>query len=127
MAHSSCQTIEGPSLSDIPFFVHKFFYEQAICIGKRNLNDANLRFLKNAETEITLQAANKKGLHTILYLLHLAQYQEEEYMIELTKTYMRYYMCPNFWLNTPDILPPELTQSRDYVHLIRLVPETASV
>src|SRR5690606_28604950 len=33
----------------------------------------------------------------------------ERYMIDLTCTEMRYYFRPNFWANTPDILPPILT------------------
>lgn len=45
----------------------------------------------------------------------------EEYMTELTKTDMRYYYRPNFWPNTPDILPPELTAGGDNAHIIRLL------
>ena len=45
----------------------------------------------------------------------------EEYMTELTKTDMRYYYRPNFWPNTPDILPPELTAGGDNAHIIRVL------
>jgi len=45
----------------------------------------------------------------------------EEYITELTKTEMRYYFRPNFWPNTPDILPPHLTQSGENAHIMRLI------
>jgi len=45
----------------------------------------------------------------------------ETYMKELTKTEMRYYFRPNFWPNTPDILPPELTYGGETAHIRRLI------
>ena len=45
----------------------------------------------------------------------------EEYLGELTKTELRYYFRPNFWPNTPDILPPELTAGGENAHIIRVV------
>jgi starch synthase (maltosyl-transferring) len=45
----------------------------------------------------------------------------EQYMRELTQTQAREYFRPNFWPNTPDILPPHLTQGGESAHLIRLV------
>jgi len=45
----------------------------------------------------------------------------EEYMTELTKTDMRYYFRPNFWPNTPDILPPEITYGGEVAHIRRLI------
>jgi len=45
----------------------------------------------------------------------------EEYMTELTKTDMRYYFRPNFWPNTPDILPPEITYGGEVAHIRRLL------
>lgn len=45
----------------------------------------------------------------------------EEYMNELTKTALRYYFRPNFWPNTPDILPPILTYGGENAHIQRLV------
>ncbi|MVN21695.1 alpha-1,4-glucan--maltose-1-phosphate maltosyltransferase [Mucilaginibacter arboris] len=45
----------------------------------------------------------------------------EEYMTELTKTEMRYYYRPNFWPNTPDILPPALINGGENAHIIRLI------
>jgi starch synthase (maltosyl-transferring) len=45
----------------------------------------------------------------------------EEYMLELTQTEMRHYFRPNFWPNTPDILPPALIQGGDNAHIMRLI------
>ncbi len=45
----------------------------------------------------------------------------EEYLTELTKTDMRYYYRPNFWPNTPDILPPILTHGGENAHIMRLI------
>lgn len=45
----------------------------------------------------------------------------EEYLTELTKTDMRYYYRPNFWPNTPDILPPVLTHGGENAHIMRLI------
>jgi starch synthase (maltosyl-transferring) len=45
----------------------------------------------------------------------------EEYMTTLTKTEMRYYFRPNFWPNTPDILPPALISGGENAHITRLI------
>ena len=45
----------------------------------------------------------------------------EEYITQLTKTDLRYYFRPNFWVNTPDILPPYLTSGGESAHIIRLL------
>jgi starch synthase (maltosyl-transferring) len=45
----------------------------------------------------------------------------EQYMTELTQTEMRYYFRPNFWPNTPDILPPALIKGGDNAHVMRLI------
>jgi starch synthase (maltosyl-transferring) len=45
----------------------------------------------------------------------------EEYLTELTKTEMRYYFRPNFWPNTPDILPPALISGGENAHISRLL------
>lgn len=45
----------------------------------------------------------------------------EEYLTELTKTDMRYYFRPNFWPNTPDILPPHLTYGGENAHVLRFI------
>ncbi len=45
----------------------------------------------------------------------------EEYLTELTKTEMREYFRPNFWPNTPDILPISLEDKEEPSFLIRLL------
>lgn len=45
----------------------------------------------------------------------------EEYVNELTQTELKYYFRPNFWPNTPDILPPELTFGGENAHIMKLI------
>lgn len=49
------------------------------------------------------------------------KYELETYMKELAKTDMRYYFRPNFWPNTPDILPPALINGGENAHIMRLI------
>lgn len=49
------------------------------------------------------------------------KYELETYMKELTRTSSRYYFRPNFWPNTPDILPPLLTEGGENAHIMRLI------
>ncbi|QEC53086.1 alpha-1,4-glucan:maltose-1-phosphate maltosyltransferase [Anseongella ginsenosidimutans] len=49
------------------------------------------------------------------------KYELEEYMRELTKTDRKFYFRPNFWPNTPDILPPFLSSGGENAHIIRLI------
>jgi len=48
-------------------------------------------------------------------------WEMREYMHELTKTPMRDYFRPNFWPNTPDILPPVLTHGGEPAFVFRLI------
>ena len=43
------------------------------------------------------------------------------YVTELAKTEMREYYRPNFWPNTPDILPPVLQTGGEPAHIIRVL------
>ncbi|WP_299701622.1 alpha-1,4-glucan--maltose-1-phosphate maltosyltransferase [uncultured Pontibacter sp.] len=45
----------------------------------------------------------------------------KEYMRELTQTEMRDFYRPNFWPNTPDILPHELQTGGEPAHITRVV------
>lgn len=45
----------------------------------------------------------------------------EEYLTELTKTKMREYFRPNFWPNTPDILPISLENQPESSFIIRAI------
>jgi starch synthase (maltosyl-transferring) len=49
------------------------------------------------------------------------RWEIEQYLTELTKTKEQYYFRPNFWPNTPDILPPHLTTGGENAHIIRLL------
>ena len=49
------------------------------------------------------------------------KYELETYMKELTKTELRDYFRPNFWPNTPDILPPALIHGGENAHIMRLI------
>lgn len=48
-------------------------------------------------------------------------YELQQYMTELTQSSMKYYFKPNFWPNTPDILPPHLTEGGENAHVIRVI------
>ena len=45
----------------------------------------------------------------------------QEYLTELTKTELREYFRPNFWPNTPDILPVSLENKSEASFLIRII------
>ncbi|MBF9254431.1 alpha-1,4-glucan--maltose-1-phosphate maltosyltransferase [Pontibacter sp. 172403-2] len=45
----------------------------------------------------------------------------KEYMQELTQTQLREYFRPNFWPNTPDILPYALQEGGEAAHITRVV------
>lgn len=45
----------------------------------------------------------------------------QDYMTELTRTEMRDYFRPNFWPNTPDILPKSLQHKPESAFMIRLI------
>ncbi|EOR94551.1 Alpha-amylase [Arcticibacter svalbardensis MN12-7] len=45
----------------------------------------------------------------------------EEYMNELVNSQMRFFFRPNFWPNTPDILPPELASGGENAHIMRII------
>jgi len=45
----------------------------------------------------------------------------QEYLTELTQGPEQYFFRPNFWPNTPDILPEHLVSGGDNMHMIRLL------
>jgi starch synthase (maltosyl-transferring) len=55
------------------------------------------------------------------YTWRNTQFEIKQYMTELTKTDMREYYRPNFWPNTPDILPEMLQTGGEAAHVSRLV------
>jgi starch synthase (maltosyl-transferring) len=49
------------------------------------------------------------------------KWEFEQYLTELTKTDQQYYFRPNFWPNTPDILPHHLAVGGENAHIQRLI------
>jgi len=49
------------------------------------------------------------------------KWEFEQYLTELTKTDQQYYFRPNFWPNTPDILPHHLVVGGENAHIQRLI------
>jgi len=49
------------------------------------------------------------------------KWEFEQYLNELTKTDQQYYFRPNFWANTPDILPHHLVTGGENAHILRLI------
>jgi starch synthase (maltosyl-transferring) len=45
----------------------------------------------------------------------------QDYLMELTQTPRQYFFRPNFWPNTPDILPEHLVTGGDNMHIIRVL------
>lgn len=50
-----------------------------------------------------------------------SKWELEQYLYELTKTDQQYYFRPNFWPNTPDILPGYLVEGGENAHIIRVI------
>jgi starch synthase (maltosyl-transferring) len=50
-----------------------------------------------------------------------SKWEFEQYLTELTKTEQQYYFRPNFWPNTPDILPHHLAEGGENAHIMRLI------
>ncbi|KAA0993798.1 alpha-1,4-glucan--maltose-1-phosphate maltosyltransferase [Dyadobacter aurulentus] len=50
-----------------------------------------------------------------------SKWELEQYMYELTKTDQQYYFRPNFWPNTPDILPHHLVEGGENAHITRFI------
>jgi len=50
-----------------------------------------------------------------------SKWEFEQYLTELTKTDLQYYFRPNFWPNTPDILPHHLAEGGENAHIMRLI------
>ncbi len=50
-----------------------------------------------------------------------SKWELEQYLYELTKTDQQYYFRPNFWPNTPDILPHHLVEGGENAHITRFI------
>ncbi len=80
-------------------------------IGEVQRDHPGVLFLAEAFTRPKIMAELAKGGFTQSYSYftwRTTKKELEEYMTELTQTELRDYFRPNFWPNTPDILPYEL-------------------
>ncbi len=108
--------VDNPHTKSFPF------WEWAIASIRREHPETI--FLAEAFTRPRLMERLAKGGYTQSYSYFTwrnTKEELEEYLTELTTTELRHYMRPNFWPNTPDILPPELTVGGENNHIIRLV------
>ncbi|WP_158827991.1 alpha-1,4-glucan--maltose-1-phosphate maltosyltransferase [Mucilaginibacter lacusdianchii] len=93
-------------------------------IGEVRVKTPEVIFLAEAFTRPrVMERLGKAGFNqSYTYFTWRNTKQElEEYMTELTKTEMRYFYRPNFWPNTPDILPPALIKGGENAHITRLI------
>jgi starch synthase (maltosyl-transferring) len=93
-------------------------------IGEVRKKNPDIIFLAEAFTRPrVMERLGKAGFNqSYTYFTWRNTRQEiEQYMTELTQTEMRYYFRPNFWPNTPDILPPALIHGGDNAHIMRVI------
>ncbi|MCJ8210572.1 alpha-1,4-glucan--maltose-1-phosphate maltosyltransferase [Mucilaginibacter sp. RS28] len=93
-------------------------------IGEVRQNHPEVLFLAEAFTRPrVMERLGKAGFNQsyTYFTWRNTKYELQEYMHELTRTEMRWYYRPNFWPNTPDILPPILTYGGENAHIMRLI------
>ena len=93
-------------------------------IGEVRMKEPDVLFLAEAFTRPRLmERLAKTGFNQsyTYFTWRNTKYELETYMKELTKTELRYYFRPNFWPNTPDILPPALISGGENAHIMRLI------
>ena len=93
-------------------------------IGEINKEHDDIIFLAEAFTRPrVMEKLGKVGFNqSYTYFTWRNSKEEfEEYLTQLTKTEMREYYRPNFWPNTPDILPISLEDKEEPSFLIRLI------
>ena len=107
---------------DNPHTKSLYFWEW--CIGEVRAKNPQVIFLAEAFTRPRIMERLAKAGFNQSYTYFTwrnTKKELEEYMTELTKGEMRYYFRPNFWPNTPDILPPEITYGGENAHIARLI------
>ena len=107
---------------DNPHTKSLYFWEW--CIGEVRAKNPQVIFLAEAFTRPRIMERLAKAGFNQSYTYFTwrnTKKELEEYMAELTKGEMRYYFRPNFWPNTPDILPPEITYGGENAHIARLI------
>ena len=93
-------------------------------IGEVRRKNPQVIFLAEAFTRPRLmeQLANAGFNQSYTYFTwRLTKTDIQAYITELIQPNLRYNFRPNFWPNTPDILPPHLTQGGENAHIIRLL------
>ncbi|MFO7721173.1 MAG: alpha-1,4-glucan--maltose-1-phosphate maltosyltransferase [Gillisia sp.] len=93
-------------------------------IKEINLKHDGILFLAEAFTRPRVMEKLAKVGFTQSYTYFTWRNSKEEfqeYLTELSKTQMREYFRPNFWPNTPDILPISLENKKEPSFLIRLL------
>ncbi len=94
------------------------------CIRKIRTRNPDVLFLSEAFTRPRImEQLAKIGFNQSYTYFTWRNTQDEikQYMTELTQTDMREYFRPNFWPNTPDILPEILQNGGEAAHISRFV------
>jgi len=92
-------------------------------IAEINKDHKDIIFLSEAFTRPKIMAALAKAGFTQSYTYftwRIQKHEIEEYMNQLVNTELRNYFRPNFWPNTPDILPFHLQYQNENIFIIRL-------
>jgi starch synthase (maltosyl-transferring) len=108
--------VDNPHTKPLPFWEW--------CIGEVKAQHPEAIFLAEAFTrpKIMQQLAKAGFSQSYTYFTwRTARWEIVEYLRELTQTDMRDYFRPNFWPNTPDILPEHLQWGGRPAYLQRLV------
>ncbi|WP_134091263.1 alpha-1,4-glucan--maltose-1-phosphate maltosyltransferase [Olivibacter sp. XZL3] len=93
-------------------------------IGEIRKEKPSVIFLAEAFTRPRIMEQLAKGGFNQSYSYFTwrnTKWELETYMRELTKTEMRHYFRPCFWPNTPDILPPILSEGGENAHITRVI------
>jgi starch synthase (maltosyl-transferring) len=107
--------VDNPHTKPIPF------WQWAIAEVNKKYDD--IIFLSEAFTRPKIMASLAKVGFTQGYTYftwRVSKYEIEEYMNELVFGPSRNYFRPNFWPNTPDILPFHLQHQTENIFIIRL-------
>lgn len=107
--------VDNPHTKPIPFWEW--------VIGEINKKHENIIFLSEAFTRPKIMASLAKVGFTQSYTYftwRVPKHEIVEYMNELVKGPSRNYFRPNFWPNTPDILPYHLQHQPENIFIIRL-------
>ena len=108
--------VDNPHTKPFPF------WDEVIGAVREDFPD--VIFLAEAFTRPhVMQRLAKGGFHQsyTYFTWRNSRHEFREYMHELTRTEMREYFRPNFWPNTPDILPPHLQHGGRPAFMQRLV------